>query len=494
MKFTRETLDKIITLFLPIAFIGPGFLNILAYVLDGHRHEMFRLTLVLGVQALAVLLFLIGVFFFWKEMPVFRTPIALTVLIPALLGAVYLWALCIWQDKAFLFQELFVNECYLVSICCALLLIWAGKKQQHFFKISRIYAVILSPVILYYCVRMYLPGAQYTMISLGKINYMSLAYLLLEFCFFLLLHDILYGANEAKWKRKGTRLLFSLFCIAITLTGTKGAIICLVLGVFSTVLYIKKKHVEKSSSLFYPAVMCVSIVLFSTVLFPNFGSESRVVSFLKEVVGIKTAEVANEEIVQATDTIDKILKADENKNPSDKTGYTDQDIIKAATGETGKRALEEGQITQEEYDALVDIGQKLNKTSTGGRKYYWSCAVNEIREAPLTGQGPLFFWSKYGSYPHNFFLEAATDFGIPFMCILFALGLYTFIRLFRRASNNLWLAVFLLYIIMYLPEKMVSGSLYDFSAFFQYGLCVIFAFLPERYFMWMEKRPSKELH
>lgn len=494
MKFTREKLDKTITLLLPLAFIGPVFLNLLAYVMDGQRHETFRLAFVLGIQGLAALLFLAGVFLLWKEKPAFRRPIVFTALIPVLLGVVFLWALCIREDRAFLVQELVVNGCYLVSLCCAVLLVWAGKKELDFLKALRVYAVVISPVVLYYCVRMYLPGADYSMISLGNISYMSLAYFLMALCFFLFLQDALGGKDEKHGLRKAEFPLFVLFCIAITLSGTKGAILCLLWGLALTALFFWRIFPSnmKKRCLRYPLAALVCVVLFSTLLFPNIGIDNRVVSFLKEATGIKSVEVANEEVRQTTDILNKMHGG--NFSASDKQAYTDRDIISAAGSDAVKQALEEGLITQEEYDALVDIGQKLNKTSTAGRKYYWNCAFNEIREAPLTGRGPLYFWCKYGSYPHNFFLEAATDFGLPFMCLLCVFGLYTLIRLFRRARNRLWLSVFLLYVVMYLPEKLVSGSLYDFSVFFQYGFCILFAFLPERYFMGPGEIPAEDPH
>ena len=52
MNQTKRPLDRAVTLLLPIAFIGSMFLNGWAFLLDGHRHEWFRLGFVFGVTVL----------------------------------------------------------------------------------------------------------------------------------------------------------------------------------------------------------------------------------------------------------------------------------------------------------------------------------------------------------------------------------------------------------------------------------------------------------
>ena len=154
------------------------------------------------------------------------------------------------------------------------------------------------------------------------------------------------------------------------------------------------------------------------------------------------------------------------------------DIVDSVLSGEAQEQLEAGAITQEEYDKLEEMKKKLNNTSTGARKYLWSSALSEIRSAPLTGHGPHSFQEKYGTYPHNFFLELAADFGLPITIVLFLFGLFVFLRLFRLSRSSRWYADFLLYVLTFFPQAMVSGSLYGAQVFFQYGFCVLLLFRP----------------
>jgi len=162
------------------------------------------------------------------------------------------------------------------------------------------------------------------------------------------------------------------------------------------------------------------------------------------------------------------------------------DYINSGQAEAALRA---GQLTQEEFDQLVKTAQAISFTSTGGRTYLWSCALREIRKAPLAGQGAFFFQEEYKTYPHNLFLELAADFGLLVTLLVLALGLYVFARLIRASMENAVVGMFSLYVFSYLPQILVSGSLYGYLPFFQYGFCVLLAF----YFIPRVKRRAPTL-
>lgn len=88
----------------------------------------------------------------------------------------------------------------------------------------------------------------------------------------------------------------------------------------------------------------------------------------------------------------------------------------------------------------------------------------------------LSFQSKYGTYPHNLFLELAADFGLPLTLAVAFFGLYVFIRLLRNLRLCAARDLFLLYVLVHLPQQMVSGTLYGSAPFFQYGLCILLAY------------------
>ena len=163
------------------------------------------------------------------------------------------------------------------------------------------------------------------------------------------------------------------------------------------------------------------------------------------------------------------------KEPSEDTEY--QDVVGFFTSGQADEALQNGTITQEEYDQIAELSRKLNNTASGGRIALWTNAWNEIKQVPLTGQGPFSFQEKYGTYPHNFFLELATDFGLPVMFLVLIAGVIILFYLIKKSFQTPYLAVFMLYVLAFLPQRFLSGSIYSAEVFFQYGFCILLAWL-----------------
>lgn len=172
----------------------------------------------------------------------------------------------------------------------------------------------------------------------------------------------------------------------------------------------------------------------------------------------------------------------EKLQPESSVPATAEDVVNAVTGQAAKEQLESGTISQEEYEALEGFSKTVNNTAMGARIYLWQSAIKEIKSAPITGRGPFFFQCKYETYPHNFFLELATDFGLVLTFSVFLLGLYVFTRLICLSVHFPAYMAFTLYVLTFLPQMMVSGSAYGQAVFFQYGFCILFAFA--------EKNPS----
>lgn len=63
------------------------------------------------------------------------------------------------------------------------------------------------------------------------------------------------------------------------------------------------------------------------------------------------------------------------------------------------------------------------------------------------------------------------------MLLILVLGIYVFIRMIQTSLKNNYIAAFTLYVLAFLPQRMISGSLYEYSVFFQYGLCVLITVL-----------------
>lgn len=494
MNNTPQWPDRLTAAALPLSFLGPGFLNALAYPLGLHRFDTVRALTVFGILGAAALFLFFRVLALFLKTPDLRGPILASLLIPAVFGLVYLWALAVQPDKAWILREAVMQGYYLIAAWSALILIAAEKRLRSFLRSCRVCAWILSPVILFYCVRFYIPSvceqmkkADQQVSYLGSLDYMSLAYMLLPLCLFLMMEAFLYGTRPTRGFVMQDIALFGLFSITITLSGTKGAMLCLAFASCLLALYARLVRRRRRIGRTCLLLALLPLLLFSTVLYPQSLGESRIVIFVKQMFSVPFDALDNalddaSGIVKETGDhgfAPTILFLADSSAPEEEPLPPLSDIFAVVEYVTSGRLskdLEGGRITQEEANAYMRVYDIMSNTTVGIRMYLFRHAAQEIRAAPLTGQGAFFFQSKYGTYPHNFFLELATDFGLPVTLLVLALGLYVFARLIRASMENAVAGMFLLYVFSYLPQFLFSGTLYSHSPFFQYGFCVLLAF------------------
>lgn len=237
IKTVSQWVDRSISATLPLAFFGSGFLNMIAFVLGLHAWDTVQTIVTFGILGAAALLFFSRVMWLFVQTPTLRRAFCFMSLIPIAFGAVYLWALAVQADKGFILKNAVVNGCYLLSSWSALILIIVEKRLRSFLRTCRIYAWILAPIVLYYCIRFYLPSADYTTRDLGTLSYMPLAYTLLTLNVLFLLEILLYDTTQktVPFFFRINLALFLLFSTAIVLSGTKGAIACLL---FTSLVFI----------------------------------------------------------------------------------------------------------------------------------------------------------------------------------------------------------------------------------------------------------------
>ena len=498
MKRASRWADRLTAAFLPLSFLGPGFLNILAYPLGLHNHDAARPLVVFGILGAAALFLCFRVLALFVRSPGLRAPLLASLSIPAVFGLVYLLALAGPADRVLVLKSALIQGYYLAAAWSALVLIAAEKRPRSFLRSCRVCAWILSPIMIFYCVRFYIPSvceqmekAYQRVIYLGSVDYMSLAYTLLPLCLFLMMELFLYAGDlreregRALWVQDAA--LFTLFSAAIALSGTKGAILCLAFAACLLALYARlikrRRRIGRACLL----LALLPLLLFSTVLYPPSLGVNRSIAFIEDLFS-QPSDALDDALDDASGVVGEtaardsappaVLLADgpaseEEPLPSLSDIFAVDEYVTS-----GRLAgdLAAGRITKEEADAFMRVYDVMANTPVGIRMYLFRHAAQEIRAAPLTGQGAFFFQAKYKTYPHNFFLELATDFGLPVTLLVLALGLYVFARLIRASMENAAVGMLLLYVFSYLPQLFVSGTLYSYSPFFQYGFCVLLAF------------------
>ncbi len=503
MKLVVSKYNNIVTAVLPLAFLGAGYLNTIMYPLGLHGFDTVRTIITFSILGCITLLLLGKVIMLWKQEE-HKKFFSRAIWIPVLFCVLYIIALVIRPDKLMILKKAVVDGNYLLCACCALCVIIAERRLVSFLKACRVYAIMLLPVLLFYCIRFYVSDQDYEIIlNLRAVDYMTLAYLTVNLCIALFGEMMLL--TYSKSSKKVTMLidgaLLVFFTIVVTFTACKGAIVCQLVGFFAVALYYILAKLPKKQMVIVLILCALSIVLFSSILAPNTGSDNRIIAFFKELAGQNENKVSlggikdamNDDLTASTegtvpggqtrpetptvgDEMTPPTVGDETTQPDSKEDpLTITEVIDYISSGRLQQDYDAGKITQEKYDEFMMLYQNFVWSATGTRTYLWSCAIDEIRNEPLTGQGVFFYQSKYGVYPHNFFLELAADFGLPVMVFCILLGVYVFLKLLRMSLKNASLAVFMLYVLTLFFQNMVSGSIYDFVGFVQYGFCIIFA-------------------
>lgn len=500
----KTILAKLTTILLPLAFIGSMYLNILAFVLDGHRHEWFRQGLVYGVQGITGVILLVYIGGVWKRRPEVRKKLLSLAAILVVFGLIQLAALVFQKDLGLVLNNAVINGAYLAVMLCGLFVICADNRLESFLQASRIFALTLSPAVLFYCVRFYTQSDMDQITNLGVISYMPLAYMLLDCCVLLMGEVLFSDRGRNKSVRRMNFILTGLFAVAITLSQTKGTMIGL--AVFAVLIWIYTKWAGKPCrGIGRQTLACLAIiVMFSTVLYPSQAGANRLMAFFQELHQGEALNITLQDIQDTNETVLDNMEGDstavqqpENAGVTENTQQPDdgtdsetpleeaetfevpekvQDVVDFYYTGQAQQALDEGKISQEQFAQLEEIAVKLNTTNTGGRVYLWTCALAEMRDAPILGKGPLSFQGKYGMAPHNFFLEVGTDFGIPVMMGVLTLGIYVFYRLILRSRKEPMVALYLIYVFTNLPKVMLSGSAYMYYVWFQYAVCIWIVF------------------
>lgn len=489
-KSWQSSFNQIILWLLPLPFLGTPWWNILLFPFGIQGIEPLRKAVIYSVTVLTAAVLFFKALTLWKKKPL-RKLLLLTATLPIAFCVFYLLAFLSLAHPAKFLVGAVTEGCSLIACCSALLIVIAEKREKELLRCGRIYAVVTAPIILYYCIRFYFPSADYYSNDLGVLSYMPLAYCCLMICMLLFLDAALFQCAQGKWgKTAWVDLgLFVLYVAAITLSGTRGTMLCLLFFSLLLPFFFWKEKMD----LCFSAVALCGVLLFSTVLSPPEGG-NRMTSAVEETVTtiVKPSEPAEPAGPEEPENPEEPGETEEPVSIGRRLSYENLDAVsaivlkvepsisdnplnhisEAAYGEASP-ALEHGDITEAEYARLMDMAEYLNRSSWGGRLFLWTCAIREIQAAPLMGHGALYFQDQYDTCPHNYFLEIATDFGLIAMCAVLALGLYTFIQLIRRSQNDMLLKAWLLYVFSSLPRYMLGTCMYSSSAFVQMGFCVV---------------------
>lgn len=465
---TSERFTRLVLAVLPLAFIGSGFLNSIAFAVGLQAHDTVRVLFTFGLLGLAALILLARLFGIALTSAESRPLLLRTLWIPVIFSVLYLVAFFTTSMRLTVLKNAITNGLYLILGCSAILILYLERCLPAILRALRIYATITAPLYLYYCVRFYVSSPDFQLNNLGTMDYMSIAYFALGLLICLgveiLLSEQLNLPKHIAWNLS----LYLLYSAVISLSGTKGAILCALFLSFVFLVYgcFYMKSRKKLLLSFVSSALLV-LVLFFTVLCPN-PRGNRVFSFVGELSNGKSSEEIFEVVFSAEEILCDIFIA-EGQPPA----VTPSDIISYYKSGQADEALASGILTEEAYQTIYSACQALNHTGSGYRKFLWMAALQEIKASPLVGHGPMAFQDKYGTYPHNLILEIGTDFGLIAVGLVALLALIVFFRLIPLTGKRPYLAAFAIYVLAFLPQHAVSGSLYGNAVFVQYGMWIL---------------------
>ena len=278
--------------------------------------------------------------------------------------------------------------------------------------------------------------------------------------------------------------MVAIFSVAITLSGTKGAILCLLFSGVLVFLYVcfvaKKRYI-------LPISIVLAILCFSIFLFPNYNFENRVIGFLKEHFTFQSSDDASDSLNQSGgDNSSAQPSPDTNTSEGNTNSLTETfdydsmgritDVLEQVANGTARQMYESGELSEDQYQAMLEFSRTWNGSFSGARIILWKNVWKEVKNAPIFGQGPYFFWHAYGTYPHNFLMELATDFGVIIAVCILALGVYIFgyfIYLIKKARGSRIYTIFCLYTMSFLPRMMISDSIYSSTFFYMAGMAIV---------------------
>ena len=288
--------------------------------------------------------------------------------------------------------------------------------------------------------------------DLGIINYMSFAYTLMPF---LLAHMLGFAENAAlegfgnkkqfEHAQAARLALILIYWIAIYSSGTRGAVVCVV--IFSGLLLLHKiVHRMKIKSAAIMVGVMLAVLLFNLTIYAPPGMKwlSRMDMFLAGLADGKIVTAVEDENVE--DNLDSIVM--NGLNPKDPT----QDTAESADEETVPGT--EGN-DKNETDAPVQIRS---------RGTLFKIALKEFLKSPITGMGPGEYSEKYGKYPHNAILELLAETGLVGTLFVLALVMIALKRMLVNGWQDNNVQHFLLFIMAYVVYCNISGTVWDCSA------------------------------
>ncbi|MEN6461513.1 MAG: O-antigen ligase family protein [Syntrophomonas sp.] len=463
----KQKVSFMITLLMPLCLMSCGFTNMVFYYFGLQAYDDLRRLLLIGILSILFGFSLLKLLILYRDHPKERKKIFLLLLIPAMWIIVYIVAIHRFGIRYQIISNLKSFGIYCIPAFIYAISLAIERTEETFIKAYKWYALIITPLMIYYVMRiMACTSFVYRLNELGKnLNYLTLGYTIVTILVFCILDFYLHP--ESKW----LQAIIILLWIACIFTGGKGPLICMLifLMVFIAYLFVQKQN----KRIFWLLSLMLSILLFFIFIYSPPSSGLYRVNYLIKDFQNHSFQSSN----MAEDDKEIVFNLAQNASPSKSI----KEILRE-NNESSENNDEQKETTLNE-DNFVYV--------KWDRMFLYKMALFEGNNAPLTGLGPMGYTLKYGMYPHNILLEIVSDFGyliaIPFALII----LFLIFILYQRGKNDRIVACMLLYIFSLIPAAMVSGTVYYSEGLF-FFLGYAFASIDKNYIKTWKIKSDKE--
>lgn len=499
---------------LPFVFQGQIILNLFLAIFAPNMGDVFRKLIVYGFLSVVIVVCFFNINY--DELK---------------LQKAFIYSFVIWITIRTLFEIIlghftlkslfdgFIPNVFLcVLFMVGVLSIETSKRIKFFFQVLFRYVCLVGILSAVYVV--YVKAFPNASPDIGNVSYMSIAYFLLTYLAMIIL-SFMFETRS----RKEFSILFLCgcsICIAIFVTGCKGAVLCTLFALlFIGCIFAWRRR--KNRILISSCCTCFVLLI---IMFAIPDTNSRIHSFVAEVEQNHESQEKSE-----AEEAEKIDSVGSDMTNSGETENSEQEDIKALPEkpiisfinifnclEWSQDVYEKGQelvfrhpelgedlsydavisqyviytelcnedfangeISEQQYRDYFSDAEIFIRTSSGVRIYLWASAINEIIKSPIIGHGLGFYEKKYHLFPHNVILEVWCDFGVfGLIGLLFVASSFIYITLKiikcdLSIEHNFSEYLVWILILSFLPNNMVSGSFYDYCISCNYFICVFFA-------------------
>lgn len=453
MEKIKQFSDRTIIYLLPMAFLSSGFIGAVLltvaypYFID---HENIRILITIAVSIILWFCLFFNILSNIKKHS--KTEILLVLIfLLATIFPLFFSVAKYGMDMQYI--EMIGRYCLFVTMFVFIAIILnREKKYFEFISTFKWYGLAAMPFSVIYILRMLqVEKTANEFMNIGGMSYTMVASLL----FSILLASIVEITGRTNGAKQSNGIInwciVFLFGITIIYSGSRSILLALIWStVLSFFMFFRKNDKFNNIRLTIISSLIFFMLLFSACVWApissGFGEGGRSHNMISSEFDKSGFDMSLQQKRLDDIIIHEVVYS------SEKVEITIDDVKKKIIdGEIYKDNLENNEFTLEQVEDYEFITQRLVLY-----KYAWE----EFKKTPVFGNGFLYYQNKYGTYPHNWFLENLCDRGIIYTIFINIMIIVIIVLVIKETKGNHYARGIIFICMAYIPVYMLSGSIY----------------------------------